>query len=120
MTDIFSHPATDEARPVKFMHDEGYTTFLAAEHAAEAPDAGLPVPVMEGPPADAPPAPAVLFAGTHVVYDDGQGGVVLVIQDREGNSIQKHLPAGLLRLAEKMTGVGGGGMGALGALFGKG
>lgn len=120
MTEIFSHPPVGETLPpTREAYDEGYATFLAAQDREEVPDEGLPVAVTdEAPPADAPPAPVMLFAGTHAVYDDGAGGVVLVIRDREGNTIQKRLPANLIKMAEKAA--SGGGLGALGALFGKG
>lgn len=60
------------------------------------------------PPAQAPPVP--LFAGTYAVYDDGSGGVVLVLGQSTGETVHKHIPAGLIRMAERF---GGGGIGGL-------
>lgn len=68
----------------------------------------------EQPPADAPPAPVPLFAGTYAIYDDGAGGVMLVLQ-QDGDVIRKHIPAKLIKMAEMATG----GAGGLAGLFGR-
>lgn len=72
------------------------------EHEAAVPAAPPP------PPPDAPPQP--LFAGTYAVYDDGAKGVVLVLAQKGGETVHKHIPAGLLKMAERF---GGGGLSGL-------
>ena len=57
------------------------------------------------PAAAAPPSgPQPLAAGTYAVYDDTNGGYVLVIGTREGETHHKHLPGHLVKMAEKMAG----------------
>ena len=69
-----------------------------------------------GPPPDAPPAPVPLFAGTYAIYDDGHGGIVMVLQPKEGDVLTKHIPAAMIKMAEKFGGMGGAG---IAGLFGK-
>lgn len=45
----------------------------------------------------APPAP--MLAGTFAVYEDGQGGFVLVTQTEQHGVDRRHIPAGLVKMA---------------------
>lgn len=65
-------------------------------------------------PAPNPEAPQPLHAGTYAVYSDNKGGYVLVIGTREGETHHRHLPAAMVKVAEKMAG----GNNPLAALFG--
>lgn len=57
------------------------------------------------PAAAAPPSgPEPMAAGTYAIYDDGSGGVVLVLGTREGEVHQKHVPAMAIKMAEKLMG----------------
>jgi CubicO group peptidase (beta-lactamase class C family) len=78
---------------------------VAATPAAAAPDSG----------ADETPQqrPDPLFAGTYAIYDDGHGGYVLVAKTREGQEHRKHLPAGMVKMAQKLSSAG-----PLASLFG--
>jgi hypothetical protein len=58
---------------------------------------------------EAQPAPAL--AGTFAIYEDGQGGFVLVTDTGTGPD-RKHIPGGLIKMVMKT--------GALGKLFGMG
>lgn len=89
----------------------------AVEPAAEAP---IAVPGASAGP-DVPPGAvlgaqdgsgghAVVMAGTFVIYDDGKGGLVLVVTDPEGNVTRKHIPAAVVGMAR------GGGL--MGRMFG--
>ncbi len=58
--------------------------------------------------------PRPVFAGTFAIYQDGRGGFMLVVQHEDGTIDQKHIPAGMVKLAqsgfmEKMMGGGSGG-----------
>ncbi len=77
---------------------------VRATPAAAAPDSG----------ADETPQqrPDPLFAGTYAIYDDGHGGYVLVAKTREGQEHRKHLPAGMVKMAQKLS------AGPLASLFG--
>lgn len=71
-------------------------------------------------PTAAPPRPVAppqepMAAGTFAIYDDGQGGVVLVIGTREGETHHKRIPAKLIKAGEMMMG----GNSPLAALFGR-
>lgn len=75
-------------------------------------------PVVEGVVVtDAPPAPddgpAPLIAGTFALYDDAQGGFVLVTQTTEHGLNRRHIPSGMVKLASKLAQGGG----LLGGLF---
>lgn len=72
------------------------------------------VPTAAPPRPEAPPHEP-MAAGTYAVYDDGQGGVVLVIGTREGETIHRQIPAGLIKAGEMMMG----GHSPLAALLGK-
>lgn len=72
------------------------------------------VPAAPPMPEQAPPVP--MFAGTYAVYDDEQGGVWLVIGQSTGEVARKHIPAGMIKMAEKFGGAGSG----LAGLFGGG
>lgn len=70
-------------------------------------------------PTAAPPRPETppqqpMAAGTYAVYDDQQGGYVLVIGTREGQTHHKHIPAKVVKMGEMMMG----GNSPLAALFG--
>ena len=91
--------AVDEQPPAE-QHD--YAPERDAEHEQAVP-AAPPVPEQ------APPEP--MMAGTYAIYDDGAGGVWLVIGPREGGVIRKQIPAGMLKMAERF---GGGFAGLLG------
>lgn len=58
----------------------------------------------EEPSVSLPDAPEPLWAGTYAIYDDGSEGLMLVIGTREGEVHHKHLPAAMLKMAEKMGG----------------
>lgn len=78
-------------------------------------DQPLPEMPEPAPGADvAPTGPAPLAAGTFAIYEDGQGGYVLVT-DMPGSGVQrKHIPAALVKLV-----TGGGVLSRrLGAIFG--
>lgn len=53
--------------------------------------------------------PAPVVAGTFAVYEDGGGGIVLVVDTGDGPQ-RKHIPAALIKLAMRT--------GALGKVFG--
>lgn len=72
------------------------------EHAYGVPDDAPPIPV------ELPEQP--LFAGTYAAYDDGKGGALLVLQPKGGETLRKHIPAHLLKMAEKFSGGGPGGL----------
>jgi len=74
---------------------------------------GEPAPDAPPPPAAAPPTP--LVAGTYALYEDGVGGVFLVLGQSTGETLRHHIPAGMIKMAERF-GPGGG----LGKLFGLG
>lgn len=65
-------------------------------------------------PADVTPAPTPAIAGTFAIYEDGQGGFVLVTETPEHGVIRKHIPRALIKL------VSGGGLlgGRIAGLFG--
>lgn len=63
-------------------------------------------------PAQAPPVP--LYAGTYAIYDDGAGGVMLVVGQSTGEVVRKHIPAAMMKMAERFGGAGSG----LAGLFG--
>jgi hypothetical protein len=70
-------------------------------------------------PTAAPPRPETppqepMAAGTYAVYDDQQGGYVLVLGTREGQTHHKHIPAKVVKMGEMMMG----GNSPLAALFG--
>lgn len=73
-------------------------------------------------PTAAPPRPDAqprkpLAAGTYALYEDGNGGVVLVLGTADGETHHKHIPAKMVKMGEMMMG-GGGPLAALGGLFG--
>lgn len=79
----------------------------AAESEPAAPERGGEA--VDATPAAAPPPPDTaprtpIAAGTYAVYDDGNGGVVLVIGTREGETHHKHIPAKLIKMGEMMMG----------------
>lgn len=79
-----------------------------AEAAAATPAAAAPDP-------DAPAkGPVPMAAGTYAVYDDQNGGYVLVIGTREGETHHKHIPARIVKMAEMAMG----GNSPFGAMFG--
>jgi hypothetical protein len=78
-----------------------------AEAVAATPAAAAPSP-------EAPGGPDPLAAGTYAVYDDNQGGYVLVIGTREGETHHKHIPARVVKMAEMAMG----GNSPLAAMFG--
>jgi hypothetical protein len=82
----------------------------APEHDEEAVQA---TPTATPPRPEAPPQ-APMAAGTYAVYDDQQGGYVLVIGTREGDTHHKHIPAKVVKMGEMMMG----GNSPLAALFG--
>lgn len=60
-------------------------------------------------PAAAPPRPeqpprAPIAAGTYAVYEDGSGGVVLVLATSDGDTHHKHIPAKIIKMGEMMMG----------------
>lgn len=65
---------------------------LAPDLNAKATDTA-PVPH----PGGTPPAP--MLAGTFAIYEDGQGGYVLVTDTPDHGMMRKHIPAGLVKLA---------------------
>lgn len=81
------------------------------DFAARPPELPTPPPM----PPQAPPQP--IAAGTYAVYDDGNGGAVLVLQPKGGETMTKHLPAALIKMAERF---GGAGAGPFAGLFGGG
>lgn len=106
---------TDTPRiPAQFIEPNPYQDWHDAEFAAVRHDRPDDAPerdaeaVAATPAAAAPhsgaPAPEPMAAGTYAVYNDQQGGYVLVIGTREGETHHKHLPAHLVKMAEKMTG----------------
>ena len=104
-----AHPTTPEeaaaaalARAEQMDAQHDYAPERDVEHDQAVP-AAPPVPEQ------APPEP--MMAGTYAIYDDGAGGVWLVIGPREGGVIRKQIPAGMLKMAERF---GGGFAGLLG------
>lgn len=82
--------------PVSRIVDLGHTD--APERDAEAVAA---TPTAPAPP---PEAPDPMAAGTYAVYEDGQGGYVLVLGTREGETHRKHVSGYMVKMAEKMAG----------------
>ena len=92
----------------------GLHTAQCPDHQPDAPERDAEA-VEATPAAAAPPSgPTPLAAGTYAVYDDQQGGYVLVIGTREGETHHKHLPKNIVKMAEKMAG----GANPLAMLFG--
>lgn len=54
------------------------------------------------------PGPAVLIAGTFVVYDDGDGGFMLVCETKNHGIVRKHVTKRIVRLMGPMLGQLGG------------
>lgn len=114
------HPGREGYMPPENLDDQGRyvpvtmcTTGEVDEHAysgEEAPERDPEVQAAIEEAAPAQDAPQPLYAGTYAVYDDGKGGVVLVLAQSTGETAHRHIPAGLLKMAEKF---GGGGLGAL-------
>ncbi|MFJ8719758.1 hypothetical protein ACIRD9_42605 [Streptomyces violaceus] len=96
--------------PVDVQHDRPDD---APERDAEAVDA---TPAAATPPPDAstPDGPVPIAAGTYAVYDDQDGGFVLVLGTREGQTHHKHVPARVVKMAEMAMG----GNSPLAAMFG--
>lgn len=96
----FGRPPQDDPQdvpqaPVPDQHDR--TPDEAPERDQEA--------VAATPAAAAPsPGPDPLAAGTYAVYEDGHGGVMLVIGTREGEIHKKHLSAKIIKMGEMMMG----------------
>ena len=63
----------------------------------------VPPPVTD--PADS--APDCVIAGTFAIYLDGKGGYVLVTDTREHGIQRQHVPHAMVKLADKLGGVGG-------------
>lgn len=91
--------------------EHAYVTDTAPERDEEAVTA---TPTAAPPRPEAPPQEP-MAAGTYAVYDDGQGGVVLVIGTREGETHHKQIPAKVIKMGEMMMG----GNSPMAALFGK-
>lgn len=87
----------------------------AADTAPERDEEAVAAVPTAAPPRPEAPPHEPMAAGTYAVYDDGQGGVVLVIGTREGETIHKQIPAKVIRMGEMMMG----GTNPMAALFGK-
>lgn len=70
--------------------------------------------VPAAPPMPAGPPPVPLYAGTYAIYDDDAGGVMLVVGQSTGEVVRKHIPAAMMKMAERFGGAGSG----LAGLFG--
>lgn len=57
--------------------------------------------------------PTVVIAGTFVVYDDGDGGFVLVCETNNNGIVRKHITKRIVRLMGPMLGQLGGGQNGL-------
>jgi hypothetical protein len=90
--------------------DDDAEKHLSEQLAADMSRADAP-PMPERPPV---PPPVPMFAGTYAVYDDGSGGVVLVIGQSTGEIVRRQIPAGMIKMAERFGGAGSG----LAGLFG--
>lgn len=61
-------------------------------------------------PAAAPPRPDEhptrfpIAAGTYAIYDDDNGGLVLVAKTQDGETHHKHVPARIIKMAQAMMG----------------
>jgi hypothetical protein len=106
----FVAPPTPEqlAEAVPVQHDRPDD---APERDAEAVEA---TPAAAAPSPEVSAGPDPLAAGTYAVYDDQQGGYVLVIGTREGETHHKHIPARVVKMAEMAMG----GNSPLAAMFG--
>ena len=86
-----------------------------ATDAAERDEEAVAATPTAAPPRPEAPPQEPMAAGTYAVYDDGQGGVVLVIGTREGETHHKQIPAKVIKMGEMMMG----GNSPMAALFGK-
>lgn len=97
-----AEPMEAEFTPAQMMEAAG--AFLEAPEKDSEHEYALPAPTPP-PPDEAPVQP--MWAGTYAVYDDGAGGVVLVLGQSTGQTLHHRIPAGLIKMAERF---GGGGL----------
>lgn len=102
MTELFSDAAAPGRPP--HTHPPGGTCDDC--QGPTGPDATAPAESTgEVPPAQHPDTgPAALAQGTFALYDDGRGGLVLVVQP-VGQEIQrKHIPAAAVKMGQRVLG----------------